>query len=60
MTWLFVRYFVDVCTRKGLEVNAVKSKLLVLNREEGLEYEIYANGIQLKRISKFKYICCFG
>ena len=32
--------FVDVCRRRGLKVNADKSKVVVLDGEEGLECEI--------------------
>ena len=31
--------FVEVCRRRGVKVNAGKSKGLVLGGEEGLEYE---------------------
>ena len=31
--------FAEVCKRRGLKVNASKSKMIVLNGEEGLEYE---------------------
>ena len=32
--------FVEVCRRRGLKVNAGKSKLMVLDGEEGLECEV--------------------
>ena len=32
-----VGWFVEVCRRRGLKVNAVKSKGMALNGEEGLE-----------------------
>ena len=31
--------FVEMCKRRGLKVNAGKSKVMVLNGEEGLECE---------------------
>ena len=48
-------YFVEVC-RRGLKVNAGKSKVMVLGREEGLEYEVYVNGIYLEHVSELKYL----
>ena len=47
--------FNDVCRRRGLKVNAGKSKRLVLNGEEVLEYEVHVYGIRLEHVSKFKY-----
>ena len=32
--------FVEVCKRRGLKVNAVKSKVMVLGREEELGCEV--------------------
>ena len=34
---VMVRRFTEVCRRRELKVNAGKSKMMVLNREEGLE-----------------------
>ena len=42
--------------RKGLKVNAGKSKVMVLAGEEGLEYEIFVDGIRLEHVSEFKYV----
>ena len=50
--------FVEVCRRKGLKVNAGKSKVKVLNGEEGLECEVYVDGIRLEQVSEFKYLGC--
>ena len=50
--------FVEVCRRSGLKVNAGKSKVMVLNGEEGLECEVHVDGIHLEHISKFKYLRC--
>ena len=46
-----------VCTR-GLKVNANKSKVMVLDRERGLECEIHVDGALLERVSEFKYLGC--
>ena len=40
--------------RRGLKVNAGKSRVVILNGEEGLECEIYVDGIRLE----FKYLGC--
>ena len=42
--------FVEVC-RRELKVN--ESKVMVLNEEEGLEFEVYIDRICLKHISEF-------
>ena len=47
-----------VCRRRGLKVNAGKSKVLVLNGEEGLECELHVNWVHLEHVSKFKYLKC--
>ena len=49
--------FVEVC-RRGLKVNADKSKVMVLNEEEVLECDIYVDGIRLEHVSLFKYLGC--
>ena len=66
MTWLcgeseeelraMVEWFVEVCRRKGLKVNAGKSKVVVLNGHEGLECEVYIDGINLECVSEYKYL----
>ena len=38
-----VGYFVEMCRRKGLNVNADKSKVMVLGGVEGLEWEVLVN-----------------
>ena len=53
-----IGHFVEVCSRKGLKVNAVKSKVMVLDGEEGLECEVCVDGIRLEYISEFKYWGC--
>ena len=39
-----VGWFVEVYRRRVLEVNGGKSKVMVLNREERLECEVYVDG----------------
>ena len=50
--------FGDVCGRRRLKVNAAKIKVMVLNREEGLQCEVYVDGISLEYVSEFKYLGC--
>ena len=51
--------FVEVCRRRGLKVNAGKSKVMVLNGGEGLECEVCVDGICLEVVSEFnKYLGC--
>ena len=38
--------FPEVCRRRGLRVNAGKSKVMVLNGEEGLECEVHVDGVR--------------
>ena len=42
---LMMGCFVEVCRRICLKVNAGKSKVMVLGREEELECELYVDGI---------------
>ena len=51
---MVVRFF-KVCRRRGLIVNAVKSKVMVLGGEEGLEGEVCVDGIRVEHVSEFKY-----
>ena len=53
-----VSRFVEVC-RRGLKVNAGKSKVLVLGGEEGLEGEVCVEGIRLEHVLEFKYLELF-
>ena len=39
-------------------VNVVKSKVMVLNGEEGLEYEVHVDVIRLGQVSELKYLLC--
>ena len=52
---MMVGYFFEVCRRKGLKVNASKSKVMVLNGEEGLECEVYVDRIDIEPVSEFKW-----
>ena len=51
-----VEQFAGVCRRRGLKVNAGKSKVIVLDGEEGLEYEVYIDGIHVEHVLEFKYL----
>ena len=51
-------WFVEVCKRRGMKVNAVKSKVMVMNGEEGLECEIHIDNDRLEHVSKYKYLEC--
>ena len=44
---VMVGQFVEVCRRRGLKVNEGKSKVMVLNGEEGLEFKVYVDRIHL-------------
>ena len=50
--------FAEVCRRRGLKFNAGKSKVMVLNGEEGLECEVHVDEIRLEHVSEFKYLKC--
>ena len=43
------------CRRRGLKVNAGKSKVIVLGGEEGLECEVSVHGNSLEQALEFKY-----
>ena len=47
-----------MCKRRGLKVNAGKSKVMVLNGEEELECEVHVDGIHLEHVLEFKYLGC--
>ena len=55
---MMVRWFAEVCRRRVLKVNAGKSKVMVLNRVEGLECEVHVDAIHLEHVSEFKYLGC--
>ena len=52
-------WFVELCRRRGLNVSTSKSRVIVLNREEGLECKVYVDEIRLEHVSEFKYLGCF-
>ena len=43
--------FVEVCKRRGLKVNAGKSKVMVLGGEEKLKREVCVNGMRLEHLN---------
>ena len=45
-----------MCRKKGLKINTGKSKVMVLNGEEGLECEVPVDGTCLEHVSEFKYL----
>ena len=51
-------HFVEACRRRGLEVNAGKSKVMLLDGEEGLECEVRVDIIRLEHVSEFTYLGC--
>ena len=42
--------------KRGLKVIAGKSKVMVLNGEEGFEYEVHVHGVHLEHVSVFRYL----
>ena len=56
--WAMLGRFTEVYRSKGLKINTGKSKVMVLNGEEGLECEVHVNGIRLEYVSEFKYLGC--
>ena len=55
---VMVGQFAEVCRRRGLRVNAAKSKVMVLSGKEGLECEVHIEGICLEHVSEFEYLGC--
>ena len=51
-----MEHFVQVCRRRGLKVNAGKSKVMVSGVEEGLECKVCVDGMRLEHVSEFKYL----
>ena len=49
-----VGWFAEMCKRRGLKANEGKTKVMVLNGEEGLEYEVHIDEIYLKHVLDFK------
>ena len=54
---MMVEWFVEVCRRRELKVNAAKSEVVVMNGEEGLEFEFHID-VHLEHVSEFKYLGC--
>ena len=50
--------FAEMWRRRGLKFSIGKSKVMVLNGEEGLACEAHVNGIHLNHFSEFKYLGC--
>ena len=40
------------------KVNAAKTKVMVLNGEDGLECEVHVDRTRLEHVSEFKYFRC--
>ena len=45
---VMVGWFIEVCRRRGLKVNTSKRRVIILNGEEGLECEVYIDGVCLE------------
>ena len=41
-----------MCRRRGLKVNEGRSKVMVLNGEDELEFEVYVAGIRFSNVLK--------
>ena len=52
---VMVGQLVEVHRGKGLKVNAGKSKVMVMNGEEGLDCEVLLDGIRFEHVLEFKY-----
>ena len=52
--------FVEVRWRRDLKLNAVKSRVMMLGEEEGLECEVRVDGTRLEKVTGFKYLGCDG
>ena len=53
---MMLGWFAEVCRRRGLKVNAGKSKVMVMNGKERLECELHVDGVSLEHVSEFKYL----
>ena len=54
---MIVGWFAEVC-KVRLKVKAGNRKGMVLNGEEGLEYEVHVDRIRLEHVWEFKYLGC--
>ena len=43
---MMLERFVELCKRRGLKVNAVKSKVMMLGGEEGIECDIRVDRVR--------------
>ena len=50
--------FVELYRRRGLKVNVGNTKVMVMNGEEGLEYEAHGDRFRLGYVWEFKYLWC--
>ena len=48
--------FAEVYRKRGLKVNAGKCKMMVLNREDGMECEVLVDWVRLEHVYEFKYL----
>ena len=55
---MMVVRFVEMCRRRGLEVKANKSEVLVLGGEKGFKREIRVGRSRLEQVLEFKYLRC--
>ena len=53
-----MRLFVEKCREGGRKINKGKSKVIILNGEEGLKCEVNVDVLQLEHVSEFKYLGC--
>ena len=47
---MMMRRFAEVCRKRGLKANAGKSKVMVLNGEEGLGCEVHVVWVRLDHV----------
>ena len=50
--------FAEMCRGRGLNVNARKNKVKVMNGNEGLECGVYLDGVRLEHVSELKNLGC--
>ena len=55
---VMVGRFVKVCRRRRLKINVGKSKVMVMNQEEGLECNVHIDGVPLEHVPEFEYLGC--
>ena len=57
---VMVGWFAEVCKRREQKVIAGRSKVMVLNEEEGLECEVHVDGIRSEHLRIYIIGVCFG